>query len=108
RVERLAQKGGHSILTDSWQNNSVDLKKVAQVDFKVKEGNIHDYSPIKKTSSNAIVKSSIFTDTMDDKAKKGIKNKQAKDVFAKKQVESTPEKVDKGGWLNGTEDINLR
>jgi len=104
----LAQKGGHSILTDIWQNNSVDLKKVAQVDFKVKEGNIHDYSPIKKTSSNAIVKSSIFTDTMDDKAKKGIKNKQAKDVFAKKQGESTPEKVDKGGWLKGTEEVYPR
>lgn len=103
-----AQKGGHSILTDIWRNNSVDLKKLAQADFKVKEGNIHDYSPIKKTSSNAIVKSSIFTDTMDDKAQKGIKNDKAKAVFANKQGESTTEKVDKGGWLKGTEEVYPR
>ena len=103
-----AQNGGHSILTDVWKNNSVDLKKVAQANFNVDEKHIHDYSPIKKTSSNAIVKSSIFTDTMDDKAQKGIKNDKAKAVFANKQGESTTEKVDKGGWLKGTEEVYPR
>lgn len=103
-----AQKGGHSILTDIWQNNPVDLKKLAQADFNVKEGNIHDYSPIKKTSSNAIVKSSIFTDTMDDKTKKGITNDHAKDVFNKKQGADSQEDLDKGGWLKGTEEVYPR
>ncbi|MFL2019227.1 pLS20_p028 family conjugation system transmembrane protein [Weissella hellenica] len=101
------RSGSHSILTDIWKNNSVDLKKVAQDNFNVDDKKIHDYSPIQKNSSNAIVTSSIFTDTIDDDAKKGMKDK-AKDVFANKQGESTIKKVDKGGWLKGTEEVYPR
>lgn len=101
------RSGSHSILTDIWKNNSVDLKKVAQDNFNVDDKKIHDYSPIQKNSSNAIVKSSIFTDTIDDDVKKGMKDK-AKDVFANKQGESTIKKVDKGGWLKGTEEVYPR
>ncbi|MFC6177876.1 pLS20_p028 family conjugation system transmembrane protein [Weissella sagaensis] len=101
------RSGSHSILTDIWKNNSVDLKKVAQANFNVDDKKIHDYSPIQKNSSNAIVKSSIFTDTIDDDAKKGMKDK-AKDVFANKQGESSIKKVDKGGWLKGTEEVYPR
>lgn len=101
------RSGSHSILTDIWKNNSVDLKKVAQANFNVDDKKIHDYSPIQKNSSNAIVKSSIFTDTIDDDAKKGMKDK-AKDIFANKQGESSIKKVDKGGWLKGTEEVYPR
>ena len=103
-----AKKGGHSILTDIWKNNSVDLKKVAQAHFNVDEKHIHDYSPIKGSSPNAIVKSSIFTSTIDDEAKKGIKNKRAKEVFENKQGDDDKEKLDKGGWLKGTEEVYPR
>jgi hypothetical protein len=101
------RSGSHSILTDIWKNNSVDLKKVAQANFNVDDKKIHDYSPIQKNSSNAIVKSSIFTDTMDDKAKKGLK-KEARDVFTKKQGADNREDLDKGGWLKGTEEVYPR
>lgn len=103
-----AKKGGHSILTDIWKNNSVDLRKVAQAHFNVDERHIHDYSPIKDSSPNAIVKSSIFTSTIDDEAKKGIKNKRAKEVFENKQGDDDKEKLDKGGWLKGTEEVYPR
>lgn len=104
-----AQNGGHSILTDVWKNNSVDLKKVAQANFNVDEKNIHDYSPVKNNSSNAIVKSSIFTSVIDDDDKKDIKGKEAKKVFDNKQgEESKTEKMDKGGWIKGSEDAYPR
>lgn len=103
-----AKNGGHSILTDVWKNNSVDLKKVAQANFNVDEKHIHDYSPIKENSSNAIVKSSIFTSVIDDDAKKDIKGKDAKKVFDNKQGENKPEKLDKGGWIKGSEDAYPR
>lgn len=101
------RSGSHSILTDIWKNNSVDLKKVAQANFNVDDKKIHDYSPIQKNSSNAIVKSSIFTDTVDDAAKKDL-NKRAQKVFDNKQGESSIKKVDKGGWLKGTEEVYPR
>ncbi|WP_407124684.1 pLS20_p028 family conjugation system transmembrane protein [Weissella paramesenteroides] len=104
-----AQNGGHSILTDVWKNNSVDLKKVAQANFNVDEKHIHDYSPVKNNSSNAIVKSSIFTSVIDDDDKKDIKGKEAKKVFDNKQgEESKTEKMDKGGWIKGSEDAYPR
>ncbi|GEP74033.1 pLS20_p028 family conjugation system transmembrane protein [Weissella thailandensis] len=104
-----AQNGGHSILTDVWKNNSVDLKKVAQANFNVDEKHIHDYSPVKNNSSNAIVKSSIFTSVIDDDDKKEIKGKEAKKVFDNKQgEESKTEKMDKGGWIKGSEDAYPR
>lgn len=104
-----AQNGGHSILTDVWKNNSVDLKKVAQANFNVDEKHIHDYSPVKDSSSNAIVKSSIFTSVIDDDDKKDIKGKEAKKVFDNKQgEESKTEKMDKGGWIKGSEDAYPR
>ncbi|NEZ89040.1 pLS20_p028 family conjugation system transmembrane protein [Weissella paramesenteroides] len=104
----MAKKGGHSILTDIWKNNSVDLKQVAQANFNVDEKHIHDYSPIKDSSPNAIVKSSIFTSSIDDKAKKEIKNDNAKKVFTKKQGSDNAEPLDKGGWLKGTEEVYPR
>lgn len=103
-----AKNGGHSILTDIWKNNSVDLKKVAQANFNVDEKHIHDYSPVKENSSNAIVKSSIFTSVIDDDDKKDIKGKDAKKVFDNKQGENKPEKLDKGGWIKGSEDAYPR
>ncbi|WEA53839.1 hypothetical protein PWO95_04605 [Weissella paramesenteroides] len=103
-----AQNGGHSILTDVWKNNSVDLKKVAQANFDVDEKNIHDYSPVKDSSSNAIVKSSIFTSVIDDKDKKDIKDKNAREVFENKQGDDDKEKLDKGGWIKGSEDAYPR
>jgi len=104
-----AQNGGHSILTDVWKNNSVDLKKVAQANFNVDEKHIHDYSLVKNNSSNAIVKSSIFTSVIDDDDKKDIKGKEAKKVFDNKQgEESKTEKMDKGGWIKGSEDAYPR
>ena len=103
-----AQNGGHSILTDVWKNNSVDLKKVAQANFNVDEKHIHDYSPVKDSSSNAIVKSSIFTSVIDDDDKKSIKGKEAKKVFEYKQGDDDKEKMDKGGWIKGSEDAYPR
>ncbi|MCT0485834.1 pLS20_p028 family conjugation system transmembrane protein [Weissella paramesenteroides] len=103
-----AKNGGHSILTDIWKNNSVDLKKVAQANFNVDEKHIHDYSPIKENSSNAIVKSSIFTSVIDDKDKKDIKDKNARKVFENKQGDDDKEKLDKGGWIKGSEDAYPR
>lgn len=103
-----AKKGSHSILTDIWKNNSVDLKRIAQANFKVDEKHIHDYSPIKASSPNAIVKSSIFTSSIDDATKKDIKNKHAKEVFENKQGDEKTEKLDKGGWLKGTEEVYPR
>ena len=103
-----AQNGGHSILTDVWKNNSVDLKKVAQANFNVDEKHIHDYSPVKDSSSNAIVKSSIFTSVIDDDDKKDIKNPNARKVFESKQGDEDAEKMDKGGWIKGSEDAYPR
>ena len=104
----IAKKGSHSILTDIWKNNSVDLKRIAQANFNVDEKHIHDYSPIKASSPNAIVKSSIFTSSIDDATKKDIKNKHAKEVFENKQGDEKTEKLDKGGWLKGTEEVYPR
>ena len=55
---------------------------MAQANFNVDEKHIHDYSPVKDSSSNAIVKSSIFTSVIDDDDKehkgKGLKSFQYK------------------------------
>ncbi|GAK31553.1 hypothetical protein WOSG25_110310 [Weissella oryzae SG25] len=83
-----------------WKSNSVDLTKLDDDDFKVKADKLSDYSPIlneKNSDDDAVIKGSIFENTIDDS-----KKYKDKDVFKKKADSgSGVEDLASGNWATG-------
>lgn len=95
-TQMLGNAQQQNVLTKIWRSNTVDLKKLAQANFDVSGENPNKFSPITDSSSNEAVKSTVFTQIMDEDGIKEIKNDRASDVFKKKIGESGPVNLDKG------------
>lgn len=98
-TQMLGNAQQQNVLTKIWRSNTVDLKKLAQANFDVSGENPNKFSPITDSSSNEAVKSTVFTQIMDEDGIKEIKNDRASDVFKKKIGESGPVNLDKGSFL---------
>ncbi|MBZ5941275.1 hypothetical protein K1W63_02620 [Weissella cibaria] len=98
-TQMLGNSQHQNVLTKIWRSNTVDLKKLAEANFDVSGDNPNKFSPITDSSSNEAVKSTVFTQLMDDDEKKKIHNKLAINVFAKKMGDTAPDDLDKGSFL---------
>ncbi|KIU19787.1 pLS20_p028 family conjugation system transmembrane protein [Weissella cibaria] len=98
-TQMLGNAQQQNILTKIWRSNTVDLKKLAEANFDVSGDNPNKFSPITDSSSNDAVKSTIFTQIMDEDAIKKISGKASKEVFKNKLGENTKVELDKGSFL---------
>lgn len=96
----LGSETQQNVLTKIWRSNTVDLTKLANADFDVHGGNPNQYSPLTDDSKNDVVKTTIFTDVLDeDNQKKLVPNKNNRNIFIKKYGSNTPVDLDKGSFL---------
>lgn len=96
----LGTETQQNVLTKIWRSNTVDLSKLANENFDVHGGNPNQYSPITDDSSNDIVKTTIFTDILDEESqKKMVPDRNKRSVFTKKFGTSSPSDLDKGSFL---------
>lgn len=96
----LGTETQQNVLTKIWRSNTVDLTKLANANFDVHGGNPNQYSPITNNSSNDVVKTTIFTDVLDDEnQKKLIPNSNNRSIFTKKYGSKSAVNVDKGTFL---------
>ena len=98
-TQMLGNAQQQNILTKIWRSNTVDLKKLAEANFDVSGDNPNKFSPITDSSSNEAVKSTLFTQIMDEDGIKEIKDRRISKVFTRKMGESTPMDLDKGSFL---------
>ncbi|WP_288503690.1 pLS20_p028 family conjugation system transmembrane protein [uncultured Weissella sp.] len=98
-TQMLGNAQQQNILTKIWRSNTVDLKKLAEANFDVSGDNPNKFSPITDSSSNEAVKSTLFTQIMDEDAIKKISGKASKEVFKNKLGENTKVELDKGSFL---------
>lgn len=96
----LGTETQQNVLTKIWRSNTVDLTKLANANFDVHGGNPNQYSPITDDSDNAVVKTTVFTDILDDdNQKKLIPDKNNRRIFTKKYGSSKSVELDKGSFL---------
>lgn len=96
----LGSETQQNVLTKIWRSNTVDLTKLANANFDVHGGNPNQYSPITNNSSNDVVKTTIFTDVLDDEnQKKLIPNSNNRSIFTKKYGSKSAVNLDKGTFL---------
>lgn len=96
----LGSETQQNVLTKIWRSNTVDLTKLANANFDVHGGNPNQYSPITNNSSNDVVKTTIFTDILDDEnQKKLIPNSNNRSIFRKKYGSKSAVNLDKGTFL---------
>lgn len=104
--ERVMTLNNKNPMIDIIENNTVDMKKVAEKGFEVEPSDLRTYSPVKgsqkRGNQDSIVNDPIFTATMSDgPSQKGLDDS-IKDVFTKKKgPEDEPEKLDGGSWVTG-------
>lgn len=98
-TQMLGNSHQQNVLTKIWRSNTVDLKKLAEANFDVSGENPNKFSPITDSSSNEAVKSTVFTQIMDEDGIKEIKDRRISKVFTRKMGESTPKDLDKGSFL---------
>lgn len=96
----LGTETQQNVLTKIWRSNTVDLTKLANANFDVHGGNPNQYSPITNNSSDDVVKTTMFTDILDeDNQKSLIPDKNKRKVFDSKYGNNAVVQLDKGTFL---------
>ncbi|MCS9992728.1 hypothetical protein EFL69_06495 [Weissella confusa] len=96
----LGSETQQNVLTKIWRSNTVDLTKLANANFDVHGGNPNQYSPITDDSKNDVVKTTAFTDVLDEYNRKALIPEVSKrHVFEQKYGSKDKQKLDEGSYL---------